>query len=163
MLGDQGGAFKLSQRAVKAVLNNQDGFKRSKFDVEKIKQVITKHFYKDGDGINDLLTHSYEQFDKNYFAVLCKKIASLAQESDPLAQHLFRLNGRDLARHINAIYPSVSKVKRHAKIQYDLFKSINQPSIIQKLQEEADGGLTIVCVGSVFKSWPLLQQGKSGQ
>ena len=59
----------------------------------------------------DILKHVYLDFDKPRFSMVCKRIAELAnKEDDKLARHLFRLNGRDLARHINAVLPSVDEV-----------------------------------------------------
>lgn len=110
LLGDQGAAYKLSHRAVKMVLNHRDGLKPTNFDIEPIKRIITSHFYHKGDPVDDLLYHSYEHFDKTYFASLCMKVAELANQGDPASLHLFRMNGRDLARHLNAIFPSVNQV-----------------------------------------------------
>lgn len=59
----------------------------------------------------DILTYVYQDFDKPRFSAVCKKLAELANEGgDDLARHLFRLNGKDLARHINGVLPSVDEV-----------------------------------------------------
>lgn len=59
----------------------------------------------------DILKHVYQDFDKPKFSMVCKQISELAnEEDDELAKHLFRLNGRDLARHINGVLPSIDEV-----------------------------------------------------
>jgi N-acetylglucosamine kinase-like BadF-type ATPase len=118
LLGDQGGAFKLAQRAVKCVLNHRDNLKPTPFDIEPIKQVIQEHFHFKGDPIDDLLHHAYEQFNKTYFASLCRKLAKLADQGDLASRHLFQLNGRDLGRHLNAVYPSVDQVRKGLKFSF---------------------------------------------
>ena len=55
---------------------------------------------------------------------------------DALCIWLFREGGRMLGKHIRALANNVSKELK-----------------------EAEGGLNIVCVGSVWKSWELLKQG----
>ena len=55
---------------------------------------------------------------------------------DDLSIWLFHEAGRELGKHIFALASHVSKELK-----------------------EAEGGLNIVCVGSVWKSWELLKQG----
>ena len=55
---------------------------------------------------------------------------------DELCIWLFREGGRQLGKHIRALSNNVSKELK-----------------------EAEGGLNIVCVGSVWKSWELLKKG----
>lgn len=43
-LGDQGSSFKLVQRAIKAVINEEDGFKKCPYVIEKVKQILLNHF-----------------------------------------------------------------------------------------------------------------------
>lgn len=59
----------------------------------------------------DILKYAYQNFKKDEFASACKKIAELANDQkDELAKHLFYLNGRDLARHVNALLPFIEQV-----------------------------------------------------
>ena len=83
-----------------------------------------------------LLSHCYDNFSKAQFAALTRSIAESAVAGDGLCQWLFREAGRQLGRHIRALAPSISPQLR-----------------------EGQGGLHIVCVGSVWKSWPLLKDG----
>lgn len=85
----------------------------------------------------DLLEHCYSKFDKAFFASLCEKLSHLAVDGDELCKHLFEDAGRYLAKATLALLPNVSD------------KLLNK------------GNLNIVCVGSVWKSWPLLKLGFS--
>ena len=67
---------------------------------------------------------------------LCTSIVA-AIEGDKLSQSLFVEAGRVLAQHVRAVEPKIS----------------------QSLLEGA-GGLHVVCVGSVWKSWEFIKPGK---
>ena len=78
------------------------------------------------------------------------------EENDPLCCQVFDEAGQDLANHIVALLPKISKVSLTKNclwvkitFQYLLFKDLMN----------SEGGLKIVCVGSVFKSWNLLKNG----
>ncbi|XP_077543858.1 N-acetylglucosamine kinase [Haemaphysalis longicornis] len=134
ILGDEGSGFTTSIRAIKMVLNEDEGFRPPKWSAEKIREVVKDHFkVKD---MLELLPFCYTDFKKQFIAGLCVKLAKLAKEGDKLSQHLFRLAGNDLADHIVAVLPHAEK------------------SLL-----ETKGGLPIVCVGSVFNSWELLREG----
>lgn len=66
----------------------------------------------------EILRFVYQDFDKPKFASVCKSIADLANEGDQLARHLFCLNGRDLARHINGVLPCIEEVSFNLKEFY---------------------------------------------
>ena len=83
-----------------------------------------------------LLTHCYDSFSKANFASLTRRIAEAAVAGDGLCAWLFEEAGRMLGRHIRALAPAIS------------------PELTS-----APGGLSIVCVGSVWKSWDLLKRG----
>ena len=83
-----------------------------------------------------LLTHCYDSFSKANFASLTRRIAEAAVSGDVLCCWLFEEAGRMLGRHIRALAPAIS------------------PELTS-----APGGLSIVCVGSVWKSWDLLKRG----
>lgn len=83
-----------------------------------------------------LLTHCYDSFSKAHFAALTRGIAEKAAAGDALCVWLFSEAGRQLGRHIRALAPAIS------------------PALTS-----APGGLNVVCVGSVWKSWSLLKQG----
>ncbi|KAH8313708.1 hypothetical protein KR067_010598, partial [Drosophila pandora] len=130
-LGDEGSAWFISYRAVKVVFDDMDNFEKSPAPVDKTWALIKDHF--NIETRYDMLPHCYAKFDKPFFANLCKKLAQNADSGDELARGLFREAGVHLARMIVALLPQVSK---------ELVKS---------------GSLSVVCVGSVWSSWNLLQ------
>ena len=82
-----------------------------------------------------MLAHYYETFSKTKFAGLCAKIAMEASSSgDPACVALMEENGSLLASHVAALVPKMS----HQLVQC---------------------GIRIVCVGSVWKSWSLMEKG----
>ncbi|XP_068155015.1 N-acetyl-D-glucosamine kinase [Drosophila tropicalis] len=131
-LGDEGSAWYISHRAVKVVFDDMDNFVKSPAPVDKTWTLIKEHF--SIETRYDLLTHCYAKFDKPFFANLCKKLAQNAEQGDQLALGLFREAGVHLARMIASLLPNVHK---------DLVES---------------GDLSVVCVGSVWSSWDLLQE-----
>lgn len=135
LIGDEASAMWISLRAVKTVFNSEDNFESSPYDVSRVKKLMLEHFkVKDKFGI---LEHCYVNFKKSYFASLCAKLAKVAQkEKDELCCQLFYDAGKVLADIVRALLP---------KVQEEL--------------KQAEGGLPIVCVGSVFQSWNLLKQG----
>jgi N-acetylglucosamine kinase len=84
----------------------------------------------------DLLTHCYDRFDKPFFAGLCKRLAESANAGDALAASLFRDAGREMAAHLVAMADQIS------------------PQLAS-----AAGGLPVVCIGSVWKSFALMKDG----
>ena len=65
-------------------------------------------------------------------------LPAAVERGDALCQELFVAAGDVLARHIIAV----------------------EPSIAQSLLD-GPGGLHVVCVGSVWKSWDLMKKGQS--
>ncbi|XP_067143047.1 N-acetyl-D-glucosamine kinase-like isoform X2 [Centruroides vittatus] len=135
LLGDEGSAIWISLKAVKMVLDTEDNFISPLHDTQCVNRLILEHFNaKNKFGI---LEHCYINFNKSQFAGLCKKLADAAvNNDDPLCKHIFYEAGVMLGNHVVALIP---------KIQ-------------QKLLHQ-EGGLPIICVGSVFKSWNLLKDG----
>ncbi|GIY53467.1 n-acetyl-D-glucosamine kinase [Caerostris darwini] len=135
LLGDEASAMWISQKAVKTVFDDEDNLVKCPYDTSKVKELMLQHFkVVDKFGI---LEHCYANFNKTSFAGLCAKLAEAAfKDKDPLCCHLFYEAGRYLGAMAVALKPKVHK---------DLL--------------ESETGLPIVCVGSVFKSWPLLEKG----
>ncbi len=107
---------------------------RAAHNVDRLEQVIQDHF-----SVSDrfeLLRHLYSDWDKTFFAGLCRKIADAArgEDGDPLCKSIFDEAGRDLAQHLLAMLDDISS---------ELLR--------------AEGGLPVVCIGSVWKSWGLLR------
>jgi len=136
MLGDEGAAYFVAMRAVKMYLDHVDNMFEPPYDITKVKDVILTYFdIKDHFGI---LAYTYDDFTKDKFAGLCSKIAEEANNGDKLSNWLFIENGKWLAKHVVALCPKMS------------------PELLSN-------GLPIVCVGSVWKSWALMEKGFMGE
>ncbi|KXJ23508.1 N-acetyl-D-glucosamine kinase [Exaiptasia diaphana] len=135
LLGDEGSAYWIAHKAIKTVFDADDGLVSPPFDATYIRKAMYDFFkIKDQYG---LLEHAYKSFEKSKFALFCKRIADGANnDNDPLCKHIFELAGRDLGSHVKALTPRIDK------------------SLIDR-----SGGLQILCVGSVWKSWELLKSG----
>lgn len=126
-------AFRIAHKAVKIVFDHEDKLVLSPYDTSATWEQIKKHF--NIETRCDLLDHCYAKFDKAYFASLCEKLSHLASAGDKLCLHIFKDAGIFLAKATMALLPNVS----------------------DKLLTK--NNLNIVCVGSVWKSWSLLQDG----
>lgn len=126
-------AWWISRRAVKAIYDHEDNLVPSPYPTTVVWNLIKSHFSIESRA--DLLEHCYARFKKPFFAQLCEQLAVAACDGDQLCLHLFEEAGRCLARATVALLPKVSN---------ELTKS---------------GDLSIVCVGSVWKSWHLLRKG----
>ncbi|XP_002734945.2 N-acetyl-D-glucosamine kinase-like [Saccoglossus kowalevskii] len=135
MLGDEGSAYWIAHQAVKIVFDSEDNMNDAPYDVTYVSKAMYQFFQ-----ITErhgMLDHVYSNFNKPKFADFCVRLAEGAvKHKDDLCCWLFRQAGKVLARHIISLGP---------KIDECLLK--------------ADGGLQIVCVGSVWKSWDLLKEG----
>jgi len=132
MLGDEGAAYYVAMRAVKMYLDSVDNMIEPPHDITKVKNAILSYFnIEDHFGI---LAYAYDNFTKSNFAGLCSKIAEEANNGDELSKWLFTENGRWLAKHVIALIPKMSA-------------------------ELLSNGLPIVSVGSVWKSWTLMEKG----
>lgn len=135
MIGDEASACWISLKAVKTFFDHEDGLVKSKHSVETVRKAIFKFFNISARG--DMLNHLYKNFEKSKFSRLCKELADVAlQTQDPLCCQIFEEAGYLLGQHLCAIAPQIGS---------DLLTQ--------------EGGLPVVCVGSVFKSWKLLETG----
>lgn len=132
-IGDEGSAFHISHRAVKIVFDDIDGLRKSPYPIEDIWNILKEYFKIENRA--DMLTHFYQNFDKPFFARLCIKLADAATEGNLLAQSIFEEAGENLGTMAAALL---------SKIQPDSIKS---------------NTANIICVGSVWLSFPLLQEG----
>jgi len=134
MIGDEGGAWWIAHKACKLWFDYQDNLVVPPASLARVEELILTHFeLKDRFG---MLHHLYDNFVKAHFAGLTAKLAAAAAAGDKASIWLFEEAGRALGKHIVALAPSVNA----------------------RMFEEA-GGLRVVCVGSVWKSWSLLQPG----
>jgi len=134
LLGDQGSAWWIAHQGICYCVNHRDNYELAPFPIDYVWECVQEHFgIKD---IRELLYHCYQNFNKPFYAKLTIKLAEGADKGDELCKHLFRQAGKSLAKHILAI---------NSKIAPELF--------------ERPGGLPIVCIGSVWKSWRHLEEG----
>ncbi|XP_035673899.1 N-acetyl-D-glucosamine kinase-like isoform X3 [Branchiostoma floridae] len=128
-------AYWIAQKAVKYVFDYDDNFHEPPSDTSYLKLAMFEYF-KVNDRIG-LLDHLYRNFDKSKFAGFCKLVAQGAKEKgDKLCQIIFTQAGEMLGKHICALSSKIDK------------------SLL-----EGEGGLQVVCVGSVWKSWDVLREG----
>lgn len=111
-----------------------DGFDNPPHSTEKVWEVVKEHFnVKNHLELVDLF---YTKFDKPHVSGLCKKLAELANLGDELCKHIFSIAGRDLAKSLSAVIH-----KAHSDLT------------------NREGGIHILCVGSLWLSWNLLKPG----
>lgn len=84
---------------------------------------------------SDMLEFCYASFQKPFYARMCQKMAVAASNGDQLCQKIFLDAGRQLAKMLSALLPRVDS----------------------SLTET--GHLSVICVGSVWKSWELMKSG----
>ncbi|XP_022289763.2 N-acetyl-D-glucosamine kinase-like isoform X1 [Crassostrea virginica] len=135
LLGDEGSAFWITQKAIKAVFDHEDNLKVSEYDISFVKDAMFKYFkISERD---ELLHYFYSKFEKSFIAGLCKELARGAKENqDKLCLALFAQAGEILAEHILGVGPKIAE------------ELLSTPS-----------GLQVVTVGSVWKSWDLMKEG----
>lgn len=132
--GDEGAAGWIAHKAVKTFIDHDDGLITSKHSVEFIKRELFDFF--ELQHKQDLLTHLYN-FNKESYARFCEKgVAKGANAGDPLCLDIFEQAGVGLGRHVKALMPRM-----------------------EQSMLEAEKGLKILCVGSVWKSWHFLKDG----
>lgn len=133
LLGDEGSAWNISWTAVMHCFNDLDKFEAPPHPTERLWALVQNFFQIQNQ--KDILDSFYQHFDKSRIALLCKSVAQLAREGDLLSQHIFKQAGADLAKNIAAVARQASKELT-----------------------EREGGLHVICVGSVWLSWDLLQE-----
>ncbi|KAH9423130.1 hypothetical protein DERP_007724 [Dermatophagoides pteronyssinus] len=128
IIGDHGSAYSIAIRAIRYLIEHEENYAPIECNVSNVREVVFDHFKIDN--YLDLIKPLYQEFDKSYIAQLCARIAKLATEkNDPLAIELFNEAGKALGQHVKALIPKI----------------------------EGDE-ISVICVGSVFKSWPLLEK-----
>ncbi|XP_012285888.1 N-acetyl-D-glucosamine kinase isoform X2 [Orussus abietinus] len=134
MIGDEGGAYWISHRACKYVIDDIDGLKKAPYSIDYIWSEM-QNYYKITD-IHSMKMQLYKKFSKNEFALFAKHIAAGCKSGDSLCLSVLEKAGKYLAKHINALA---------TKASVDLLT--------------ASGGLKVVCVGTVWNSWEYLKKG----
>lgn len=134
LLGDEGSAWHIAFKAVKYCFDDLDRFETPPFPTEKVWELVKTFFQIQTQA--DLLASFYKDFDKSKISLMCKHLSLLARDGDPLAKDIFRQAGIDLAKAVTSVACKAS------------------PELISQ-----EGGLHVVCVGSVWLSWDLLHCG----
>lgn len=134
MMGDEGSAYWIAHRACKYVFDDIDGFAEAPEPISYVWPAMRSYF--NVIDRNSILPYFYANFDKSIIAGFAKEIAIGCEKDDPLCLKIFEEAGRFLAKHIIAL----SK-KAHNDLKL------------------AHGGLKVICVGSVWKSWKFMKNG----
>ncbi|XP_068130513.1 N-acetyl-D-glucosamine kinase [Hyperolius riggenbachi] len=137
LMGDEGSAYWISQRAMKTVFDAIDNLVVPPYDITYVQEAMFSHFQVSNR--MGILTHLYRTFEKSRIAGFCMKLAEGADKGDALCRSLFQSAGEILARHVVAVLPKVDKV---------LF--------------QGDLGLPVLAEGSVWRSWEHLKDGFIG-
>lgn len=137
LIGDEGAAIFVAMKAVKTLIDHDDNKLAAKADVEPLRKLIYAHFGVDSNF--GLIPHCYANFNKSHFAQLCRLVAEAADKGDELCGLILEENGRELALQLAALIPQVD----------------------EKLKL-AEGGLPVVCIGSVWRAWKHLERGFMG-
>ncbi|EFN82728.1 N-acetyl-D-glucosamine kinase [Harpegnathos saltator] len=134
MMGDEGGAYWIAHRTCKYVFDDIDDFIKAPKPISYVWPAMRNYF--EVTDRNGILAYLYAKFDKSIIANFTKEVAVGCEKEDPLCLLIFEEAGKLLAKHIIA----VSK-KAHNDLKL------------------APGGLKVICVGSVWKSWKFMQKG----
>ncbi|XP_013183248.1 uncharacterized protein LOC106129280 [Amyelois transitella] len=133
LLGDEGSAYWLARRAVKAAFDDIDRLRQSPHPVDRVWQAIKDHFGTKTQ--DDLLPHAYKYFDKPQFAGLTAKLSVLAYDGDALSRHLFAVAGSAVAAHIVALAPRTPAKKVRVVCVGSVWKSweLLKPGVLKEL------------------------------
>lgn len=132
LFGDEGSAYWIAWKAYKTILDDNDNFNVAPYETKRLREVLCNHFKL---STEDQVGYFYTDSDKRKFASLSRELyKSTKSQPDEAIDDIFRQAGRMLAKKIVALLKNAD-------------------------QETLETGLNIVCVGSVFNSWDLLEPG----
>ena len=87
VLGDEGSAFWIARKAIKAVISADDNYCCAQ-DTQKVRQLVFAHFGLSR--LTDILPVIYGKFDKSVVASLCLPLSSRESSSQDLSHRLFQ-------------------------------------------------------------------------
>lgn len=161
MIGDEGSAYDIASTAISRIFHCLDGFSLEASgelpDASQAVQAMKAYFAIEEP--SQLLEHFYTSFQKAKVAGFATEVAKLAKAGDPMCAGIFHEVGRKLGALARTLAPQV--------MASHLSASQSEPKLAASVPE-AERGLgatlsapqvSIVCEGSVWKSWPLLQGG----
>uniref|UniRef100_A0A6G1SE01 N-acetyl-D-glucosamine kinase n=1 Tax=Aceria tosichella TaxID=561515 RepID=A0A6G1SE01_9ACAR len=132
LFGDEGSAYWIAWRAYKTILDDNDNFNLAPYETKRLREVLCNHFKISSE---DQVGFFYRDSDKRKFASLSRELyKSTKLQPDEAIDDIFKQAGRMLAKKIVALLKKAD-------------------------QETLETGLNIICVGSVFNSWDLLEPG----
>eukprot|EP00040_Diaphanoeca_grandis_P043809 m.10325 g.10325 ORF g.10325 m.10325 type:complete len:339 (+) comp8251_c0_seq2:35-1051(+) len=132
MLGDEGSGYSIAWGAIKMVFDAQDNFGPSVADTQWLLGKVYEYFKIDKQF--DILPALYSEFQKEFFAGFALVVAQGAALGDKACLKVLEKAGQQLGAHVVAVCPKIHK---------DLSKGV----------------VTIVCTGSVWKSWEYIKGG----
>lgn len=133
LFGDEGSAYWIAHEAYKTLIDDNDNFECAKHDTKRLRDIICQHFKISHE--SEVGRFYEERNVKRLLASLSRRLYDETKtRKDPLIDGIFYKAGRMLARKIVAMLPKAN-------------------------ERILETGLNIVCVGSVFKSWDLLEPG----
>lgn len=136
LFGDEGSAYWIAHEAYKKLIDDNDNFNCSVHDTKRLREIICNHFKLPSES---QVGFFYKEGNvKRRLASLSRVLYEETKSKQDLAiEEIFHRAGQMLARKVVALLPKAS-------------------------EEILETGLNIVCVGSVFNSWDLLEQGFTG-
>ncbi|EGD76316.1 hypothetical protein PTSG_11673 [Salpingoeca rosetta] len=132
MMGDEGAAYHIAHMALKTVFDSLDNLvfgDDTLLPIDYVEAAMKRYFKVENR--KDMLPHLYAKFDKSFFAGFAVEVAKGAESGDKLCIDVFERAGAYLGEHLAAVSPA--------------FKD----SLTERV--------TIVCEGSVWKSWKLFE------
>ncbi|OQV24552.1 N-acetyl-D-glucosamine kinase [Hypsibius exemplaris] len=134
LLGDEGSGYWIAQHAIKIFFDHEDRLRKCPQDLTQFRREVYNYF-----GVetrSEMLQFFYSPFDKSFIAKFCSNLAAAGLAGDPFCKQVFYDAGWQLANHVAAVISDASEELKCKK-----------------------GGVPIICVGSVWKSWSLLRGG----
>ena len=154
LIGDDGSSIQIALSALRLYFQIYEGVYHEKFpsadSIKVLRTIIQQHFQLDANfKKSDLYSTLYSLNSgemKTKSAGLAHRVALGAQgeQGDRLCKHLFNEAGRGLGKMVCAVLQS---------------KQNQNPAIEATTMPTREKGVTILAVGSMFKSWPLLSDG----
>ena len=129
MIGDEGGAYWIALRALKTLVDHDDNMRVCEFNLDYVRSNMKDYFQVEQN--SDLLRHLYSDFKKSTMAGFTVRLAEGAKQGDQLCLSLFADAGVALAKHVLAVCRKSGRQKE---------------------------SITVVCVGSVWKSWTYMAE-----
>jgi hypothetical protein len=164
LVGDEGSAYYVVKTAIELIHKQQDGILPLSEDV-RVRDLDTSaaahklNRYFGTKSVEEVNQRLYKKFEKDKIAGFCEELAHLACRGDRLSCYLFEEAGAHLARMFVALLPSYIHV-----LDTDNNNGSGDGSDGEVFTSSTSGGgsdgevhVKILCVGSMWKSWSLMQ------